>query len=321
MEPFAGGSFHAKAYSKGNAAWYMSDSFLCTKGIHDLVASFVRLCIALCPACCCSFPRRCRCIVRSCKRIPLCIEFLTLCWSYYTYVYIMCFHLLADRHLCKWADLLGFHVTFLLCMWPFHKMLRTPLKPIPVSFYVMQRPAGHEGTRRYCQHCHVMKPDRCHHCSICGVCVLKMDHHCPWFNTCVSFANYKFFVLFLFYSGIHCAYLSATTLPNFGLDVRREIGFWPDINITFLFLLSLFFALAFVLLLSFHLYLVCRNRTTLELMAVKGALQYDLGIRKNITQVFGVRKRLWFVPVYTSLGDGAAFPTAQESYQAIGSRV
>jgi palmitoyltransferase len=26
--------------------------------------------------------------------------------------------------------------------------------------------------------CHVFKPDRCHHCSICNRCVLNMDHHC-----------------------------------------------------------------------------------------------------------------------------------------------
>ena len=28
--------------------------------------------------------------------------------------------------------------------------------------------------------CKCFKPDRCHHCSDCGLCTLKMDHHCPW---------------------------------------------------------------------------------------------------------------------------------------------
>ena len=33
---------------------------------------------------------------------------------------------------------------------------------------------------RFCDKCKAIKPDRAHHCSVCGRCVLKMDHHCPW---------------------------------------------------------------------------------------------------------------------------------------------
>ncbi|KAJ9061593.1 palmitoyltransferase for Vac8p [Entomophthora muscae] len=31
------------------------------------------------------------------------------------------------------------------------------------------------GDKRYCRKCEYEKPDRCHHCSICGECILKMD--------------------------------------------------------------------------------------------------------------------------------------------------
>ncbi|VDK81257.1 unnamed protein product, partial [Gongylonema pulchrum] len=52
---------------------------------------------------------------------------------------------------------------------------------------------------RYCYQCSLIKPDRSHHCSSCGFCVVKYDHHCPWINKCVSFNNYKYFMLYLIY--------------------------------------------------------------------------------------------------------------------------
>lgn len=54
--------------------------------------------------------------------------------------------------------------------------------------------------KRYCLICHLFKPERCHHCSTCGSCMLGMDHHCPWLATCVGYYNRKFFMLTLFYS-------------------------------------------------------------------------------------------------------------------------
>lgn len=33
------------------------------------------------------------------------------------------------------------------------------------------------GYVRYCRKCMIVKPDRCHHCSTCGICIRKMDHH------------------------------------------------------------------------------------------------------------------------------------------------
>lgn len=41
---------------------------------------------------------------------------------------------------------------------------------------------AYNGMYRICEKCFMIKPDRAHHCSVCNSCVLKMDHHCPWYN-------------------------------------------------------------------------------------------------------------------------------------------
>lgn len=96
--------------------------------------------------------------------------------------------------------------------------------------------------KRYCLICHLFKPERCHHCSTCGSCMLGMDHHCPWLATCIGYYNRKYFMLVLFYSltslavvigfNVHKAIgvgrvLSATMVGSSarnGLDVQRGPG-------------------------------------------------------------------------------------------------
>ena len=42
---------------------------------------------------------------------------------------------------------------------------------------------------RYCEKCATIKPDRAHHCSVCGTCVLKVDLNCFWIITKLSFVD------------------------------------------------------------------------------------------------------------------------------------
>lgn len=43
-----------------------------------------------------------------------------------------------------------------------------------------------DGRPRWCSDCCNWKPDRAHHSSELGRCILKMDHYCPWVGGMVS---------------------------------------------------------------------------------------------------------------------------------------
>lgn len=61
-----------------------------------------------------------------------------------------------------------------------------------------------------CKKCISPKPPRTHHCTICGKCILKMDHHCPWLNNCVGHHNHRYFFLFCVYMWVGTIYVSWT---------------------------------------------------------------------------------------------------------------
>lgn len=42
---------------------------------------------------------------------------------------------------------------------------------------------------RTCKHCHIKKTESIGHCSICGVCIEEIDHHCVFFGGCIAKNN------------------------------------------------------------------------------------------------------------------------------------
>ena len=178
-----------------------------------------------------------------------------------------------------------------------------------------------------CGKCKRVRPPRTHHCSVCGVCILKMDHHCPWLGPrqCVGFGNYRFFVAFLVHLTIACVFGAISF--GFALfnpeDSRAYFLAESPVLLPFVLCLTLSFAVGG--LGAMHLYLVARNTTTIEnhgstprrgnrTRGVLNSNTYDLGWKRNFKQVFGDSNfwsGLWLLTWYSDFqpGDGMHFPT------------
>ncbi|XP_038682923.1 probable protein S-acyltransferase 12 isoform X2 [Tripterygium wilfordii] len=120
----------------------------------------------------------------------------------------------------------------------------------------------------YCIRCQNGKPPRCHHCSVCQRCVLKMDHHCVWIVNCVGACNYKFFLLFLLYSFLGTTLDTLALLPKFIKffdDAKNHSSSPGNLAILFLaFVLNLAFSLSLLCFVVMHTSLLLSNTTSIE---------------------------------------------------------
>ena len=54
---------------------------------------------------------------------------------------------------------------------------------------------------------------------------MKMDHHCPWINSCVGYGNHTYFTRFLFFvpfGCIHAVIINSNFLYRLFTYVSRE---------------------------------------------------------------------------------------------------
>ncbi|KAM8899026.1 palmitoyltransferase ZDHHC3 isoform 2-T2 [Spinachia spinachia] len=75
-----------------------------------------------------------------------------------------------------------------------------------------------------CSRCETYRPPRAHHCRVCQRCVRRMDHHCPWINNCVGELNQKYFIQFLFYTGVASLYSLVLVVSSWVWRIRNERG-------------------------------------------------------------------------------------------------
>lgn len=270
-------------------------------------------------------------LITATKWLPVVVTCTIFSWGWYAYtcqLVLFSMESIVQQILC----LILFHILYILALWSYVQTIFTPFGKIPSKFflspeisedlakapseqhrdeilaYVVKKndlPVNcrtYSGGIRYCEKCNLIKPDRCHHCSICGVCILRMDHHCPWINNCVSFTNYKFFVLFLGYTFALCLFVAATTFPYFlkfwsmndqlstsskqislnntiipesqdnmllnsndsPNNSQQTIPFSTKFHILFLFFVSSMLSLGVMFLYCYHIHLLLNNRSTLE---------------------------------------------------------
>ncbi|XAR62924.1 Protein S-acyltransferase [Bertholletia excelsa] len=229
----------------------------------------------------------------------------------------------------SFAIVIAFHVLLVLLLWCYFAVVFTDPGSVPENWkppveegnnvalsdslafgsLSSSLPSSDGSERRpaigYCRKCGNGKPPRCHHCSVCQRCVLKMDHHCVWVVNCVGARNYKFFILFLVYTFMETTMDTLALLPSF-IKFFREAKH-PSVSpghlaVSFLaFVLNLAFALSLLCFVIMHVCLLFSNTTTVETYEKKKGVvwKYDIGRRKNFEQVFGTRKVLWLFPVFS----------------------
>ncbi|XP_037046700.1 probable palmitoyltransferase ZDHHC24 [Bradysia coprophila] len=167
---------------------------------------------------------------------------------------------------------------------------------------------------KMCAVCETLTPPRTWHCNTCNTCILRRDHHCAFTGCCVGHTNQRYFLMLLgylflstFYASLYNNYFiwvihadkflkSATILklafPLFMIawDQSTETCYLAGYLIN---MVGVFF-IGFLLI--YHMRNVLRGTLTHE-----KTLAYDLGVKRNIEMVFGVRWYLtWISPFVTS---------------------
>ena len=135
-----------------------------------------------------------------------------------------------------WALLLSFILVCLLAVASYVKASR--LAPGAIPLWLCSREPGDQayfhnvlqavekkadGSLRFCTKCGAFKPDRTHHCTQLGQCVLVLQHWSVWCNNAIGFYNYKCYLLALLYAGLAHGAGAAMLLPTVVQGIRDAV--------------------------------------------------------------------------------------------------
>lgn len=182
-----------------------------------------------------------------------------------------------------------------------------------------ERRTWNAGKVTWCHVCKAHRPERAHHDSQSGVCVMRMDHYCPWIGNVVGWHNYKYFLLMNWWTFLSCTMLLGTmqapsaleAVDNFLNTVNGSAG--PAFGV----LMAVVFWAVTGGMFAHVLHMACRNITTVEEF-FPGRNPYDLGdSMENATQLLGPFNWRLFLPL-PPLGrhSGTEYPIQAESAPA-----
>jgi len=214
--------------------------------------------------------------------------------------------------------LLWYNLIAVLMYWSYTRAMLTDPGKVPTDMLLARRLWLELETGEYdaeapwssCSFCEQYRPPRAHHCGICGRCILRFDHHCPWINNCVGKGNHRYFLQFLTYTMTYCIStvlaLKDDRVMAFEGDqkLREQLG--PTLGFCLLgadsvFSLAMAGSLALIIFSFYHVWLVSMGLTSLDCLAAACRCfahnEHDRGLRRNLRDVMGASPSRWLLPL------------------------
>jgi len=241
---------------------------------------------------------------------------------------------LGQQNLAIWLRI-PFNLLWVLSIWSFIRAWATDAGSPPPRWQAFVTacgaslpivPARKEWQPRQatmCNKCRFPRPERAHHCAVCGRCVLRYDHHCPWINNCVGFRNYKFFIILSLYTWALGIFVALTVLPKLPALYLNSESLVDDRDLIAVFVVNnvaISVSLFLSIILHYHLPLAMKNSTSVEDFYVNMPNPYNQdSVKGNLSQVFGLPGPDWLLPVlpYRPLTDGVTFALSNEDSRQI----